>query len=267
LSGQTVAAAAAADSAASLCAVAAAVATSASSSADATDAAAAASATNVVEALGIEDALDNAAGRDVLLVQRAANAGPGAKPFAATAAAAAAASTAASIAASTADVAALASLMAACDQRLTLVHFTAQLEPCLSQENTLHTQHPLPPPEHGLHNPYAHPLSHTKRSSCAEKWTSVSPSLRRYKGSLRRQVQVRVSFFSVLPHFPSLPPFERHPPRRRRRRLCCRHILFAWMARRHVQCPSDCRLQLGRVLFVAVAGGLRASYLSRSLRA
>ena len=58
---------------------------------------------------------------------------------------------------------------------LTLVHFSAQLEPYLSQENTLHTLSTLTPPKHGLHNPYAHPLSHTKRSSGAEKWTSVSP--------------------------------------------------------------------------------------------
>jgi hypothetical protein len=31
---------------------------------------------------------------------------------------------------------------------LTLVHFSAQLEPCLTHKNTLHT---LTPPEHGLH--------------------------------------------------------------------------------------------------------------------
>jgi hypothetical protein len=35
--------------------------------------------------------------------------------------------------------------------------------------NTLHTlntpKHPLTPPYHGLHHPYAHPLSHTKSSS------------------------------------------------------------------------------------------------------
>jgi len=34
-------------------------------------------------------------------------------------------------------------------QRLTLVHFSAQLEPCLRDKNTIH---------------YAHPLSHKKRS-------------------------------------------------------------------------------------------------------
>jgi len=47
-------------------------------------------------------------------------------------------------------------------QGLTLVHFLAQLEPCLTQENTLHghPNNPLTPPEHGLHNPYAHPLSY-----------------------------------------------------------------------------------------------------------
>jgi hypothetical protein len=51
-------------------------------------------------------------------------------------------------------------------QGLTLVHFSAQLEPCVTQENTLHTlKHPPAPPYHGLHNPYAHPLSHKKRSS------------------------------------------------------------------------------------------------------
>ena len=54
-------------------------------------------------------------------------------------------------------------------QGLTLVHVSAQLEPCLTQENTPHTlnppKHPLVPPESGLHHPYAHPLSHTKRSS------------------------------------------------------------------------------------------------------
>jgi len=61
-------------------------------------------------------------------------------------------------------------------QGLTLAHFSAQLEPCLSQENTLYTlKHPLTPTEHGLHNPYAHPLSHANGSSCAETWTNVSP--------------------------------------------------------------------------------------------
>ena len=50
-------------------------------------------------------------------------------------------------------------------QGLTLVHFSAQLEPCLTQADTLQTLNPLTPPLHGLHNPHAHPLSHTKRSS------------------------------------------------------------------------------------------------------
>jgi len=53
-------------------------------------------------------------------------------------------------------------VVAACCQGLTLVRFSAQLEPCLTHENTLHT---LNTPFHGLHDPYAHPLSHTKRSS------------------------------------------------------------------------------------------------------
>jgi len=47
-----------------------------------------------------------------------------------------------------------------CDQGLTLVHFPAELEPCLAQENTLHTLNTL-----HLHNPYAQPLCLTKRSS------------------------------------------------------------------------------------------------------
>jgi len=46
---------------------------------------------------------------------------------------------------------------------LTLVHFSAQLERCMTQENTL--RYPIMRPSYGPHNPYAHPLSHTKRSS------------------------------------------------------------------------------------------------------
>jgi len=38
---------------------------------------------------------------------------------------------------------------AASDQGLTLVHFSAQLEPCLTQEDTLHTLNTL----HTLHTP------------------------------------------------------------------------------------------------------------------
>jgi hypothetical protein len=34
----------------------------------------------------------------------------------------------------------------AVDQGLTLVHFSSQLEPCLTQENTLHTLHTLHTP-------------------------------------------------------------------------------------------------------------------------
>jgi hypothetical protein len=56
--------------------------------------------------------------------------------------------------------------MAGVRQGLTLVHFSAQLEPCLTHtKHPTHLKHPLTPPEHGLHNPYVHPLSHTKRSS------------------------------------------------------------------------------------------------------
>jgi len=67
---------------------------------------------------------------------------------------------------------------APCGLGLTLVHFSAQHEPFLSQKHTLHTlKHPLPPLQPGLHNPYAHPLCQTKRSSGAEKWTSVSKPL------------------------------------------------------------------------------------------
>jgi hypothetical protein len=43
-------------------------------------------------------------------------------------------------------------------QGLTLVHFSAQLEPCLPQEITLHTLvHPLILTEYGLHNPLPTP--------------------------------------------------------------------------------------------------------------
>ena len=45
----------------------------------------------------------------------------------------------------------------------------------VTRRHPTHPKRPLSPPEHGLHSPYAHPLSHTKRSSGAEKWTSVSP--------------------------------------------------------------------------------------------
>jgi len=34
-----------------------------------------------------------------------------------------------------------------------------------TQNHPTHPKHPLTPPEHGLHNPYALPLSHKKRSS------------------------------------------------------------------------------------------------------
>jgi hypothetical protein len=58
----------------------------------------------------------------------------------------------------------LAPAAAAERQGLTLVHFSAQLELCLTQEHTLHTlEHPLMTPYYGLHNPYVHLLSHTKR--------------------------------------------------------------------------------------------------------
>ena len=44
-------------------------------------------------------------------------------------------------------------------QGLTLVHFSAQLEPRLSQTHPTQPKHPQTPTEHGLHNPYAHSLS------------------------------------------------------------------------------------------------------------
>ena len=47
-------------------------------------------------------------------------------------------------------------------QGLTLVHFSAQLEPCLTHKNSLHT---INTPEHPLNAGYAHPLSQTQRSS------------------------------------------------------------------------------------------------------
>ena len=51
-------------------------------------------------------------------------------------------------------------------QGLTLVHFSAQLEPCLTQKSALHTPHTSEHPLHtGYTTPYVHPLSHTKRSS------------------------------------------------------------------------------------------------------
>ena len=50
-------------------------------------------------------------------------------------------------------------------QGLILVHFSAQLEPCLTHEDTLDTLYTPLSPENRLHNPCAHPLSHEKRSS------------------------------------------------------------------------------------------------------
>ena len=47
-------------------------------------------------------------------------------------------------------------------QGLTLVHFTAQLEPGLTHENTLHTRNT---PLTRAKQPLRHPLSHEKRSS------------------------------------------------------------------------------------------------------
>jgi hypothetical protein len=50
-------------------------------------------------------------------------------------------------------------------QGLTLVHFSAQLEPCLTHRNTLHTPNtPLHPLNMGYTNP-TQTLSHKKRSS------------------------------------------------------------------------------------------------------
>ena len=42
-------------------------------------------------------------------------------------------------------------------QGLTLVHFSAQLEPCLTQENTLHTLNTLNTPYHPLNTGYTTP--------------------------------------------------------------------------------------------------------------
>jgi len=39
------------------------------------------------------------------------------------------------------------------NQGLTLVHFSAQLEPCLTRKHPTHPKYPLTPPSHGLHNP------------------------------------------------------------------------------------------------------------------
>jgi hypothetical protein len=51
-------------------------------------------------------------------------------------------------------------------QGLTLVHFSAQLEPCLTQQNTLHIPNtPSHPLNTGYITPYVHPLSYTERSS------------------------------------------------------------------------------------------------------
>jgi hypothetical protein len=46
------------------------------------------------------------------------------------------------------------SALVACDQGLTLVHFSAQLEPCLTQENT---QNILDTPQHPLKTGYTTP--------------------------------------------------------------------------------------------------------------
>ena len=63
-------------------------------------------------------------------------------------------------------------------QGLTLVHFSAQPEPFLSQKHTLNTPYPpLRPIKHPVNNPLMHPLSRSKRLRGAEKWTSVSPCL------------------------------------------------------------------------------------------
>jgi len=59
-------------------------------------------------------------------------------------------------------------------QGLTLVHFSAQLEPCLAQENTQHT---LNTPQHPLNSGYTTPTRtpYPIQSAQVEKWTSVSP--------------------------------------------------------------------------------------------
>jgi len=63
-------------------------------------------------------------------------------------------------------------------QGLTLVHFSAQVELFPTQKHTLNIPRTLlPPPKHPRNNPGLHPLSHSRRLSSAEEWTSVSPCL------------------------------------------------------------------------------------------
>jgi hypothetical protein len=51
-------------------------------------------------------------------------------------------------------------------QGLTLVHYSAQLEPFLTQKYTLNTPiTPYHPPKHPRNNRYVHPLSHRGRLS------------------------------------------------------------------------------------------------------
>jgi hypothetical protein len=45
----------------------------------------------------------------------------------------------------------------AANQGLTLVHFSAQPEPFLTQIHPVHPKHPLTPPQHPLNTPYTIP--------------------------------------------------------------------------------------------------------------
>jgi len=77
-------------------------------------------------------------------------------------------------------------------QGLTLVHFSAQSEPFLTQEHTLSTPcPPLAPREHSVNTPLTHPLFHTKALTLSRKVDECKPlgvgrAERRHGGSAPR---------------------------------------------------------------------------------
>jgi len=76
-------------------------------------------------------------------------------------------------------------------QGLTLIHFSAQLKPCLIHtKHPTHPKYPLIPPYHGLHIPYAHPLSHENAQVELRSERVSAPDLRRRARTKRRPLRI-----------------------------------------------------------------------------
>ena len=112
-----------------------------------------------------------------------------------------------------------AAALSAAPQRLELVHFSAQLEPCLTHKNTLHT---LNNPKHPVNTSYTTPL----RTPCPIKALELSSEVNECKPLPRRRPA---------------------PPRRRTRSPCCKaHVQLKTKAKLESSCSHMWRRGAGR---------------------